>query len=112
MNTKMNTKMKFESMEKALPYVAELADSEELKEFKTNVRENDLRGGELLKELLEIMLVKRRDAVFGLLGAMSGRTAEEIENQDWEETRELMKSDIMNDVVDFFTFSVRMARSV
>lgn len=109
----MNTKMQFEAMEKALPYAAELLDSEELKAFKGNLKEkNGATGGEMMKELLGIMLVKKRDAVFGLLGAISGKTAEEIAEQDWTETKKLMSNPILNDVCDFFIFSVRMVRSV
>ena len=111
--TGMNTKMQFEAMEKALPYAAELLDSEELKAFKENLKQKEKSsGGDMMKELLGIMLVKKREAVFGLLGAISGKTAEEIAEQDWAETKKLMENPILNDVCDFFIFSVRMVKSV
>lgn len=110
----MNTKMHFAAMEKALPYAAELMDSEELKAFKAGLKkENEqMSGGEMMKNLLGIMLVKKRDTVFGLLGAVCGKTAKEIAEQDWEETKKLMENPILNDVCDFFIFSVRMVRNV
>lgn len=105
--------MRFEAMEKALPYAAELMDSEELKDFKAELKKKEENtGGDTMKKLLEIMLVKKREAVFGLLGAVCGKTAEEIEEQDWEETKKLMESPILNDLLDFFIFSVRMVRNV
>ena len=109
----MNTKMHFEAMEKALPYAAELMDSEELKAFKADMKEKDkLTSGEMMNKLLGIMLVKKRETVFGLLGAVCGKTAEEIAEQDWEETKKLMENPILNDVCDFFIFSARMVRNV
>ena len=111
--TDMNTKMQFEAMEKALPYAAELLDCEELKAFKQGIKEKgSMSGGNMMNDLLQIMLVKKRDAVFGLLGAISGKTSEEIAEQDWNETKKLMANPILNDVCDFFIFSVRMVRSV
>ena len=110
----MNTKMHFEAMEKALPYAAELLDSEELKAFKKDMKKDGkpMSGGEMMKNLLGIMLVNKRETVFGLLGAVCGKTAEEIAEQDWAETKKLMENPILNDVCDFFIFSVRMVKNV
>ena len=107
------TKMRFEAMERALPYVAELVDSSELAAFKDGMKAGEKhRAGDTMKNLLNIFLVAKRDTVFGLLGAVSGKTAEEIEAQDWEETKKLMENPIMNDVCDFFIFSTRMVKNV
>lgn len=109
----MNTKMQFEAMEKALPYAAELMDSKELKAFKESMRDgSEHSGGEMVKNLLQIMLVEKRETVFGLLGAVCGKTADEIAQQEWTETKKLMESTILNDVFDFFIFSVRMVKNV
>ena len=109
----MNTRMRFEAMERALPYAAELMDSVELKNFKEAVAEQKIEtGGERMQELLNVLLVTKRETVFGLLGAVCGKTAEEIAEQDWAETSKLMNDPILNDVCNFFIFSVRMARIV
>ena len=109
----MNTKMRFEAMERALPYAAELMDSEELKRYKEGVKNNENEtGGERMQELLQILLVTKRETVFGLFGAVCGKTAEEIAEQDWEETSKLMSDPIMTDLCHFFIYSVRMARIV
>ena len=108
----MNTKMQFEAMEKALPYAAELMDCKELKEFKAKMKDADGVGnGEMMMGLMPIFLSKKPQAVFGMLGALFGKTADEIAEQDWEETKQLLKSPIINDLFDFFIFSVRMARN-
>lgn len=109
----MNTKMRFEAMEKALPYVAELLDNAALIDFKELMKAKEKpSSGVMLKNLMQIFLIEKRETVFGMLGAVSGKTIDEIEQQDWEETKKLLDDSIMNDVCDFFIFSVRMVRSV
>lgn len=108
----MNTRMQFEMMEKALPYAAELMDCKEMKDFKASLKNREGVGnGELMQNLMPLFLSKKPDVVFGMLGALNGKTAEEIAEQDWEQTRLMLKSPIINDLFDFFTFSVRMARN-
>lgn len=108
----MNTRMQFEMMEKALPYAAELMDCKEMKDFKEGLKDRaGVGNGELMKNLMPLFLSKKPDAVFGMLGALNGKTAEEIAEQDWEQTRLMLKTPIINDLFDFFTFSVRMARN-
>lgn len=106
------TKMQFEAMEKALPYAAELMECKSLKDFKKDVRGNkNMTNGEMMQALMPIFLKEKQEAVFGLLGAVSGKTAQEIAEQEWSETKELMGNPIIADLYDFFTFSVRMARN-
>lgn len=107
----MNTKMQFDVMAKALPYAAELMECQELKDFKAELKGKTMSNGEVMKQLLPIFLVTHQDAVVGLLGALSGKDGEEVLEQDWEETKKLMESPVLNDLYDFFTFSVRMARN-
>lgn len=111
--TNMNTKMRFEVMEKALPYAAELMDCAELKDFKEQMKAGEgFTSGEMMKALMHVFLVSKKEAVLGLLGAVSGKTAEEIQKQEWTETRKLFDDPILGDVCDFFIFSVRMVKNV
>lgn len=109
----MNTKMRFEVMEKALPYAAELMDCEELRDFKENMKAKSIEtSGDMMRSLMHIFLATKRETVLGLLGAVSGKSAKEIEQQDWEETKKLFNDPILSDVCDFFIFSVRMVKNV
>lgn len=109
----MNTRMRFEAMERALPYAAELLNSPEMKEAKERLKENKAAtSGEMMQDLMKVLLITKRDAVFGLLGAVSGKTAEEIAEQDWEETIKLMNDPILTDICNFFIYSVRTVRIV
>lgn len=111
----MNTKMQFETMAKALPFAAELLDSTALKDFKDTMRgkkqDDDVSTGEMMQQLLPIFLTEKRDVLFGLFGALIGKTAEEVADQEWSETAQLMRSQILNDLFDFFIFSLRMAKN-
>lgn len=108
----MKTSMAFESMAKAVPYVAELLDDTDLKTFKEERKgAKDATVGDMMKDLLPIFLVKKPQTVYGLLGAMSGKTAEEIEEQDWTETRTMLKDTMLDDIFDFFIFAARTARN-
>lgn len=109
----MNTKMRFEVMERALPYAAELMDCEALKDFKEKMKSHaDVTNGEMMSNLMHIFLATKKETVYGLLGAVSGKTAKEIKEQDWEETKKLFDDPILSDVCDFFIFSVRMVKNV
>lgn len=109
----MNTKMRFEIMEKALPYAAALMDCKELKEFKASMKAKEIEtDGDMMRSLMHIFLATKREIVLGLLGAVSGKSVKEMEQQDWEETKKLLNDPILSDVCDFFIFSVRMVRNV
>lgn len=114
----MKTHMQFDAMEKALPFVAELMDSQEVKDYKKTMRAavkddslKDKGNGEIMQMLMPIFLRTKRDAVFGLLGAISDKTAEEIAEQEWKETQKLLDAPILSDLCDFFIFAVRMVKN-
>lgn len=107
----MNTKMQFDMMAKALPYAAELMECQEIKDFKAALRGKTLGNGEIMQQLLPIFLTSHRDTVAGLLGTLNGKSAEEVLEQDWEETKKMMESPALSDLYDFFTFSARMVRN-
>lgn len=108
----MKTSMAFKSMADAVPYVAELLETQALKDFTANRKTaKDMNVGEMMKAILPTFLVTKPQVVYGLLGAMSGKTAEEIEEQDWTETRTMLKDPMLDDLFDFFIFAARTARN-
>lgn len=108
----MKTTMAFKAMADAIPYVAELLETPELKEFTANRKlAKDMNVSEMMQAILPTFLVTKPNTVFGLLGAMSGKTAEEIAEQDWTETRTMLKDPMLDDLFDFFIFAARTARN-
>lgn len=109
----MDTKMKFETMEKIYPFAVELMECESIQTFKQKAKENGgTASGNLLFSLIPIFVTEKRGALLGILSAISGKTTAEVEQQDWEETKKLLESPIMSDVYDFLLFCVRMVKSV
>ena len=111
----MTTKMRFEMMKKALPFAAKLVDSPVIKEAKSKMLEKKKEGktGDMMLALLPSFLEEEQQAVFGLIGALHNKTAEEIETQEWEDTAEMIKDmSVADDLLDFFLFSVHTVRSM
>ena len=109
----MKTKMRFEHMQKALPYAVELMESDSLKSSKKSLIGKEKSAGQIMSEMLPILLEEKQDAVMGLLGALHGKTAVEIAEQDWNETKELLSDlSILDDLADFFIFSVRVVKNM
>ncbi len=108
----MKTTVAFETMAKAVPYIAELLDDEELKQVKAEWKETkELTVGDMMRKLMPMFLVKHPDAVFGLLGALNGKTADEVAAQEWSETRAMLKDTMLDDIDVFFGFAARIARN-
>lgn len=109
----MNTKMAFERMAKVLPYVSELLNNDGIINFKKTLKamddENPVTMGEAINSLMPVFLVEKHETVVAMIGALTGKTAEEVEEQEWKETLAAMKDAMLGDFFDFFTFALRMA---
>ena len=87
------------------PYIADIAADTELKGIvnkQKKAKKSDELG--LFAALIPLFLKKYRPAVYKLLGAIYGKTAEEIAEQSLSETLSQIK-DIANDkdLISFFT---------
>lgn len=108
----MKTTMAFKAMAEAVPYVAELMEDEDLKAYSESRKDgHEPTLAEIMRKIMPVYLIKKPETVCGLLGALCGKTANEIENQEWEKTREIMNSPMLNDLFDFFIFAARTARN-
>lgn len=109
----MNTKMAFERMAKVLPYAVELLNDDEIVDFKKSLKNMDedtpISMGDAINSLMPVFLTKKPETIFSMLGALSGKTADEVAEQEWKETQAAMKDAMLGDFFDFFTFALRMA---
>lgn len=108
----MDTKTTFEVMEKALPLVLELIRDEEVVEFKERFKgenKEDVTIGEAMEKLMGIFLLKKRAVVVQLLSVVTGKSVEQIEEQDYSITKIDMKNTVIGDIFDFFGWSLHMA---
>ncbi len=94
------------------PYVEGIVKDEELlAELRKTITKDEISNrAELLalgaakaSKLIPIILKKRKSDLFGILGALNGKTAEEIEKQNFIKTmsqiREIVKD---KELIDFF----------
>lgn len=108
----MKTSMAFKAMADAVPYVAELLETQELKDFVANRKTGkETNISEMMRVIMPTFLVNKPETVYGLLGAMSGKSAEEVEEQEWDETKAMLKDPMLDDLFDFFIFAARTARN-
>lgn len=109
----MDTKTTFAMMEKALPVVLELIQDEEVVDFKETIKDEEnaknTTMGEAMQKLMPVFLMKKRDCVIRLLAVVTGKTVEQVEEQDYTITKVDMKSMLIGDIFDFFAWSLRMA---
>lgn len=108
----MKTSVAFENMSRALPYVAELLNDEAVIDAKRIMKtraDGEAMNSSLLTSLMPTFLTRNPHAVYGLLGAISGKTPQEVADQDWDDTVKLLESPILDDLMRFFIFAVRMA---
>lgn len=109
----MKTEFAFKAMAKALPYVTQLVEDDDIADFKelARKRKTDLSLSEAMTKLMPVFLVKKPDAVLGMLGAMCGKTIDEMRDLDWKETKKMLTGECVKDIFDFFIFALRMANN-
>lgn len=109
----ISTEIGFERMTAALPYMVEILSDKKLQAYRAESRENtaDNSVSKMMQAILPVFLVTKKETVMALIGALSGKTAEEVAAQDWKETMSVIKSPLMDDFNGFFIWSVSMARN-
>ena len=61
-----------------------------------------------LQQMLPILYAKHPKETMGILGAMHGKTAEEVAEMDFTETAAMMDKDTLDSLFAFFTFALRL----
>lgn len=104
----MKTSVAFEQMANATPYINALLECEEMKAFAESKKTGEMPGREILAQMLPILFVKHPQETMALIGAMNGKTAEEIADCDFEEVSKMMRDNSIENLYSFFIFSLRM----
>lgn len=108
----MKTKEVFNGMEIAIPYISKLLESKEMKAFADEKAKGEMNGRDMLAKMLPVLFVKHPRETMGIIGAMNGKSADEIAEMDFEETAKLMRDDSIDNMYSFFIFSLRMGHLV
>ena len=104
----MPTDQGFDVMQRLTPYVNEIIGDEEVTKIAEEFREkkNALSS---MNRLFPLMLERHRDALYGMVAAVGGKTVEEVRSQPLGQTKEGFQEAMSDDVFDFFILFLRMA---
>ena len=93
-----------------LPYLDTILHSPDYTKLKDRVKANkDLTLLDIMGDAYMAIIVKNRAAVYGIVGAIMGKSEEEVASQPLEETLSVFQGVMGSTVLDFFTFCARMA---
>ena len=104
----MNTSVAFEQMANAIPYIDKLFNSAEMKEFVKEKGNGGIEGRDILMKMLPILYAKHSTETMGILGAMHGKTADEVAAMDFKDAVALMDKETIDALFAFFTFALRL----
>ena len=93
-----------------LPHIDAILNDPEYRRIKEKVK-NDKSAtlGELSSQVFPIIAAKNRPALYGVVGAVTGKTAQEIDAQPLEETMAVFESALGSDILGFFAYCARLA---
>lgn len=69
----------------------------------------NLTVSDIMGDAFSAVAVKNRPALYGIVSAMTGKTAEEIDAQPVEDTLEAFRGAMGAQTLDFFSFCARLA---
>ena len=104
-----NTGVGLDMMMKILPHVEDIINDPEYKEIKAKIKTNkETTIGDLMGEAFPLIAVKKRAALYGIVGAITGKTPEEIDAQPLNETLDVFIGATGSDILGFFTYCARL----
>lgn len=105
--SEMNTDQAFACMVRMAPYAAQLVDAL-APEKKRVLEDSEASASDAINAFVPLLLSEHKEALYGLLGAMDGKTPEEIERQPYAQTMAIIKGDVTREFFDFFGFAVQL----
>ena len=104
-----NTGVGLDMMAAMLPHVEEIVRDPEYKAIKEKIKtDKETTLADLMGEAFPLIAVKKRSALYGIVGAITGKTPEEIDAQPLRETLEVFMGTMGSDVLSFFTYCARL----
>jgi hypothetical protein len=95
---------------KILPHMeAILSDPEYIRIKERMQADKELTTKDIIGDAFMAIAMKNRKAVYGIVGAVTGKTEKEVEEQPLIETIAVLKGATGNEVLGFFTFFALMA---
>ena len=105
----MKTELAFDMMTQILPDVAEIVNDPKLAAAKTQARAQGKSFKQAMTELLPLFLQDHRESVMRIFAAVQGKTVEDVKEQPFRQTTIETVAEVMEEVMLFFGFCLRMA---
>ena len=112
--SQMSTDKAFECMARMVPYVVEILGDPKLAEVKKRFDEkgDELTNGDFMLEAYPLLLRDHREALYGIVAAMSDKSMAEVKDQSFAETFNIIREGFTKELFDFFPFARRLAANV
>lgn len=107
----MTTEMAFDAIEKLLPHLAAVMNDVDIRAVTELVNadaESRPKVGDLMQQLLPLLVTKHREHMYHIVACFKGITPEEAATLDFHDTAMALKENFMGDMVLFFAQSLRM----
>ena len=99
-----------DALGKILPHMdAILTDPEYIRIKEKMQADKELTTKDIMGDAFMAIAMKNRKAVYGIVGAVTGKSEKEVEEQPFGETIAVLKDATGNEVLGFFTFFALMA---
>ena len=105
----MKTEIAFDMMSKILPDVVEIINDPKLTNAKAAAKAANKTFKQAMPELLPLFLEDHREAVLRIFAAVQEKSVEDVKAQPFKETTIAAVAGVMEEVMLFFGFCLRMA---
>lgn len=104
--TQKGTGAALDAMMDMLPYVQEIVSDPEFTDYKKTI--NDKKSGvtlmDMSKDAFNLIASKHRRALYGIVAAVTGQSAEEIDAQPLRQTMEVFQGATGSEIINFFAY--------
>ena len=109
--SKKPTGIALDEMAAMLPHMETLLRSDDYRALKERVQREgaNLTVSDILRDSFCAVAVKNRPALYGIVAAVTGKTADEVDKQPIEDTLDAFRGAMGSQVLDFFSFCARLA---
>lgn len=95
---------------KVLPHLDAILHDDDYNRLKDRMQANkELTMLDIMEDAYDVIAMKNRTALYGIVSAITGKEPKEIAEQPLEETLSVFQSVMSSSVISFFTFCARMA---
>lgn len=105
-----NTGAGLDAMAAMLPHIEAILCDPEYRRIRDRMREDKSTTlGELSSQVFPVIAVKNRPALYGIVGAVTGKTPEEIDAQPLCQTLAVFEGALGSDILGFFGYCAHLA---